>query len=301
MLVNELGTLSNRQNQLQSQAATGQRVRLPEDDPTSMRRVLDMQVQSGIVGQYRSNIAQIKELATASSDGIQAIKNVSDRASEIATSADGTVSKDELSTYATEVTQLIQQAVQSANAQWQGNYVFGGTQTNQPPFVVTTDASGNVTSVIYQGNTSTTGAEIAQNETASVQVPGANNSGSGTRGLVADSRSGADLFNHLISLQNHLLAGDTAAINSTDISNLGKDEENILYQVSSNGAVQSQLEAADAVASARQSSLGSLVSREADADLAQTLVRLNETQSAYQAALQIGSTILKQSLMDYLR
>jgi flagellar hook-associated protein 3 FlgL len=300
MLINELGTLSTQQNQLQNQAATGQRVQMPEDDPSAMRRVLDMQARSQSVGQYRTNIAQLQEMATASYNGIQAIKTISDRASEIATSVDGTTSKDALATYATEVTQLIQQAVQSANTQWQGNYIFGGTQNNQPPFTVATDASGNVSSVTYQGNASTTSAEIAQKETVSVEVPGANSTGSGARGLVSDTRSGADLFSHLISLQNHLLAGDTTAITSTDLPNLGKDEDNILYQVSNNGAVQSQLEAADAVASDQQSSLGTLVSREADADLSQTLVRLNETQSAYQAALQSGAMILHQSLMDYL-
>ena len=300
MLINELGTLSTRQNQLQSQAASGQRVKLPEDDPTAMRRALDMQARSQAIGQYRTNIAQLKEIATASYSGIQAIKTVSDRASEIATSADGTASTASLTTYATEVTQLIQQAVQSANTQWQGNYVFGGTQNNKPPFVVATDASGNVTSVTYQGNASVSTAEIAQNQTVGVQVPGANNTGSGARGLITDSRDGADFFNHLISLQNHLLAGDTAAISSTDISNLSKDEDNIVYQVGSNSAIQSQLETADAAASDQQSSFGTLVSNEVDADLSQTLVRLNETQSAYQAALQSGGTILKQSLLNYL-
>ncbi len=40
----------------------------------------------------------------------------------------------------------------SQNAQ--GEYLFGGTQNSQPPFVATTDASGNVTAVTYQGNDS---------------------------------------------------------------------------------------------------------------------------------------------------
>ena len=42
-LVTQLTSLTVRQNTLQNQAATGQRVRLPEDDPVAMRRVLDMQ------------------------------------------------------------------------------------------------------------------------------------------------------------------------------------------------------------------------------------------------------------------
>ena len=42
-LLNQLNSLSQRQNKLQDQAATGQLVKLPEDDPVAMRRVLDMQ------------------------------------------------------------------------------------------------------------------------------------------------------------------------------------------------------------------------------------------------------------------
>lgn len=300
-LVNQLAKLSNQQNKLQNQAATGQRVQLPEDDPTAMRRVLDLQTDTQALGQYRTNIARLQEMATASYEGIKSIKTVSDRAGEIATLADDTKSQAELTTYATEVTQLIQQAVQSANATYQGEYVFGGTQNDQAAFVVATDpVTGCVTSVTYQGNASVIEAEVAENATASVQVPGVNNTGSGTHGLITDSRNGADLFNHLISLQNHLLAGDTTAIKDTDIANLSKDEENILYQLGNNGAIQSQLETADAVASDQISSLGTLISREADADIAQTLVRLSQTQTAYKAALQSGATILNQSLMDYL-
>ena len=44
-----------------------------------------------------------------------------------------------------------------------------------------------------------------------------------------------------------------------------------------------------------------LVLTKADADLANTLVRLNQTQTAYQAALQSGGKILSTSLLDYLR
>ena len=39
-LITQLGNLSGRQQRLQSQAATGQRVRLPEDDPVALRRLV---------------------------------------------------------------------------------------------------------------------------------------------------------------------------------------------------------------------------------------------------------------------
>jgi flagellar hook-associated protein 3 FlgL len=300
-LLTQLTSLSQRQNKLQNQAATGQRVELPEDDPVAMRRILDMQAEGKAVGQYQRNIARHQELATASFNGMKALKSVSDRVREISVSADGLKSQDELNLYAKEVTELIKQAVQTANAKNRGDYLFSGTLSDQPPFVLTTDVDGNVTGVTYQGNTSVAETEVASGITLSTQSVGENNSGTGPRGLITDNRSGADFFNHLISLQDNLLAGNVAAIENTDRANLGNDENNFLYHLGTNGAIQSRLEASDAVANQRTDTLEALISNEADADLAQTLVRLNQTQTAYQAALQSAGKILGSSLLDYIR
>ena len=135
----------------------------------------------------------------------------------------------------------------------------------------------------------------------SAQVVGENTSGSGLRGLIADSRSGADFFNHLISLQNNLLAGDTAAIASTDRAALAQDEDNILYHISNNGALQARLEAANSATKDRSMTVETQVSREVDADLAQTFVKLGQVQTAYQAALQSGGTIMNMSLLNFLK
>jgi flagellar hook-associated protein 3 FlgL len=300
-LVNQLGRLALRQNRLQAQAATGQRVELPEDDPSAMRRVLDLQAESRRVEQYRRNIGVLQEGAQAAYAVLKGLKKISDRANEIAVLADGTKSPEQLTVYAGEITQLIKQAAELANTKHRGDHLFAGTKTNQPPFVVTANAAGQVTAVTYQGNTSIAESEIAENTTLSVQTPGANASGAGPTGLLADSRSGADLFAHLISLQNNLLAGNTTAIQSTDKAQLLKDEDHLILQMAGNGAVQSRLEATENLARSRTLTLESQVSKEADADLAQTLVRLTETQNAYRAALQSGGTILNKSLLDFLR
>jgi flagellar hook-associated protein 3 FlgL len=299
-LMTQLSQLATRQNALQNQAATGQRVQLPEDDPTAMRRVLDLKTETATLSQYQSNIDTLKESATASYDVMKALKKISDRAGELATLADGTKSQADLDTYATELNQLLEQGVQLVNSKYRGDYLFSGTLSNQTPFVAT-HTNSQISAVAYWGNPDTTAVEIAENTTLSVQIPGANNSGTGARGLITDSRSGADFFAHLITLRDHLQSGNTAAITSTDTVNLAKDEDNFLYQFGTNGVVQARLSAASSIATNRIGSLGKMVSNEADADLAQTLVKLSETQNAYKAALQSGATILNQSLLDYLQ
>ncbi len=300
-LVNQLNDLAVRQNRLQNQAATGQRIQSPEDDPAGMRRVLDLQSEARSVGQYRRNIASLREHAQSTYEVMRGLKQVSDRAGELAILADGTKSPADLRNYATEITELIKRAAQLANTQFRGDYLLGGTRNNQPPFVSTQNASGQVTAVTYQGNQSVAENEIAEGVIVSAQSPGANASGSGSRGLITDSRFGADFFNHLISLQNHLLAADTASIAGTDRPSLAADEENLLVQVSGNGVLQARLEATEAIAAQRAGSLEVMVSREVDVDLSEVLVRLNQTQTAYQAALQSGAKLLNTSLLDYLR
>ncbi len=299
-LINQLNELSQRQQRLQNQAATGQRIQLPEDDPAAVRRVLDLQMEAKSVAQYKNNIASLTETAQATYGVMTGLKKVLDRAGELATLADGTKSPAELKLYATELTQLIKQGVQLTQAKYRGDYLLSGTRSDQSPFVMTTDADNNVSSVTYQGNESVPQSEIAEGAVMSAHIIGANSSGSGPRGLITDSRFGADFFNHLISLQNHLLAGDTASVANTDRAALANDEENLVAHLGNNGAVQARLEAAAASASSRGDSLEKSVSREADADLTQTLVRLSQTQNAYQAALQSGARLLSTSLLDYL-
>ena len=138
-LLHQVTSLSQRQNKLQTQAVTGQRVQLPEDDPVSMRRILDMQAESKSVGQYQRNISRHQELATASFNSMKALKNISDRVRELSISADGLKSQDELNLYAKEVTELIKQAVQTANTENRGDYLFSGTlsdRSNLPPLAL---------------------------------------------------------------------------------------------------------------------------------------------------------------------
>lgn len=300
-LITQLGSLAARQARLQSQAATGQRVRLPEDDPVALRRVLDLQSEFSSTGQYTRNIARQTELAQASFTSIKALKTLSDRAGEIATQADDLKSPEELKFYAQEITEMIKQAVSLMNATNRGDTIFGGTVTNQPPFVMALDANGNVASVTYQGNLTLAESEISEGVTLTPQAIGENTTGSGPRGLVTDSRAGADLFNHLISLQNNLLSGNTTAIAAVDRVNLSSDEANLLSHMSANGAIQARLESTDSLNRQRGLSIETQVSKEVDADLAQTLVKLSQTQTAYEAALQSGAQALNLSLLDYLR
>jgi flagellar hook-associated protein 3 FlgL len=301
-MVTKLNLLSAKEYQLQNQASTGQTISAPEDNPAGMAQALNLQAQNSAVTQYSQNISTLQTNATVTGNALTSLQTITEKASEIATSADGTSTPAQLQADATQVTQLIQEAAQLMNTQNGSQYVFGGTNSSQAPFTVSTDANGNVTAVTYQGNTSVSQSEIADNTSLAVNVPGQNNSGSGARGVVSDSRYGTDLFNHLISLQNNLQSGNTSAITTIDAPNLSKDDDNIIWQVANNGATQSRLQAAASFATTQQTGLQQSLSNVAGADLAQTLTQLSQAQNAYQVALQTSSQILQlqQSVLNSL-
>jgi flagellar hook-associated protein 3 FlgL len=302
-MLNQFSTLVSQQDNLQSEVSTGLSVQAPSDNPAAMADTLDDLSNQAAQTQYSANISTLQTRATSIYNAMDSVQTLVSRADEIATSSgSGTASQADLDNYASQVQQLIQQAVSLGNTQdpASGQYLFGGTDSTSTPFTTTTDAStGDVTGVTYQGNSSVNQVPVAAGTTLSVDVPGANTSGSGPRGLFTDSQSGADLFNHLISLQNDLTSGDTSAI-TADGADLQKDESNLTYQVANNGAVQTRLASAATFATNQSTSLTSMISKSSGADLVQTMVQLNQAQTSYQAALQSSAKIMQLSILNYL-
>ncbi len=300
-LVVQLRQLTEKQNRLQTQAATGQRLQWADDDPAAMERALGLQTGRRANDQYTKNIDFLKERTTASVSSIRSLNKILDRANELAVLADGTKSPAQLRDYAGEVDQLIRQAVQTGNVKHRSDYIFGGTKSDRPPFVVTENADGKVGKVDFNGNSDVPELEIAEGSKIPMQISGVNASGTGSSGLFSDSRAGTDVFAHLIAFRDHLAAGDVGAVASTDRPGLVQDEDNVLYGLASVGASQARLESASSAVRNRSSELRQSLTEATGADMAQTLVQLSATQTAYRAALQSGANLLGVSLMDYLR
>jgi flagellar hook-associated protein 3 FlgL len=301
LLIEQLNRLGARQVALQAQAATGQRVSRPEDDPLAAAHLLEMQSERRATVQFGRNIEAERHRATASFSAIKALKRISDRAGEIATLADELKSPADLAQYGSEVDQLIREALQLANTRHNGGYLFAGTRSDQPAFAAVVSAAGTITTVRYQGNESVPEIEIAEGRTLTGASIGANLGGGGPKGLLQDQASGADFFEHLLSLRDHLLAGNTTAIADKDRANLARDEEALLFHISQNGLAQARLQAASQLHATRVEEVDARATSEVGADLAQTLAELSATTTAYQAALQSSAQIMRLSLMDYLR
>jgi flagellar hook-associated protein 3 FlgL len=287
-IVRQIDRLSSQQASLQAQVSTGQRITNPEDDPAAIASALGVESQLHEIQQYGQNATQALTLAQTSYAGLQGLKTVSDRAGQLATLGTGTLGASAMAAYGTETNQLIEQAVQTANTNFGGSYIYGGTAVATPPFNVTRDANGQITGVTYVGNQSQAAIPLSNSSSITPSTDGATNSGM------------ADFINNLVSLRDALNSGDTSAVSNTQ-TGLSSSEDMIVSAIGTNGGIQTRIQAAQTQQKSATTNLQSVLSSKVDADLPTTVVKLSQAQTAYQAALQSAVNVMQLSILNYLK
>lgn len=298
----QLNQLQSSQNQLENEASTGLSVSLPEDDPTAMAQALGLQSAAAANTQYQKNITQLQSDAANASTPINQIQNLVSQASQLALNAGGANGNStDLQADANTVEGYLSNILTLANStDSNGNYIFGGSNTSSPPFVATYDSNNNITAITYQGNTDVSSGQIAPNVSVTASVVGANTTGSGPQGLLIDSASGVNVFNDLISFQQQFATGKAANLSSSNATNLEADDNHLINQISANSVVQSTLESANTNNTDVAANLSSQLTTDTSANLSDTLTKLSQTQTAYQAALESGVLVMNLSITQYL-
>jgi flagellar hook-associated protein 3 FlgL len=284
----ELQQLDSQQSTLQAEVSSGLAVTQPSDDPGVFGQVIQEEGQSNQLAQFNQNATQALDTANSSYAGITSLTQIYDRATQLATLGSGTLGASANSGYADELNQLIQQAVTVANSQSAGNYLYGGTATNTPPFTTTTDSSGNITAVSYVGNSEQTAIPLSASSSVSPSTSGTTNSGF------------ADIINNMIAVRNALTANDPNALAtaSTALNNAG---DTLSTAAADNGAVQLRIQSEQTQEQSTATEVSSLISSQTSANLPQTITQLNQAQIAYQAAMETAVKVMQLSLTQYIQ
>lgn len=276
------------QARVQNQIASGQKISRADEDPFAAQRILTMQAGSEQAQQYFRNAGHTLDISSASFSAVDEIRKVSDRVGEIASaSGSGVTSSESYAAYAKELDELLEHAVAATSRIFDGQYLLGGTKTDAPPFTVTRDAQGQVTSVAYVG--AAQGASFAVSENASISP-------------FTDGAANVQLggfINTLVALRDAMQSGDAAAV-SAQRPALQSGENGVLTTLGRLGAQQRRLELSQDANSASFNELATRISAANDIDLSQAVIELTKSQTAYQASIQSTAKILSQSLLDYL-
>lgn len=277
--------------------ATGRRISVPSDDPVGIGRSEFLRTALVENEQYAANAAEAYSWLEATDAALDQMGNVLHKARELAVyGANGSLSGEARQALAKEVNQLLQQAVQVANSDYGGRFIFAGFQTRPNPPAYTAPYTGipagpSWAAVNYNGGPATDAMEyeISQGVTLRVNVTGEQAFGPG----------GNDLFTALIGLRDHLTANDAAAV-SNDIAVLDGFMDNLLQWRAEVGARMNHLEATQDRLSAQKVNLTRLLSQVEDADMAQVIMDLKMQETIYRAALDSGARIIQPTLLDFL-
>ncbi|OHB56500.1 MAG: flagellar hook-associated protein 3, partial [Planctomycetes bacterium GWF2_50_10] len=168
---------SSALSRLQEQAATGQRIIRPSDDPFGAYRVLNLETENRTMSNYSSNIADVVDTLDVSSSTILNIQqNVSNARTIVTQIITGTFADQSghRDIAAQAVDDLLEQVVSLANSKYLNQYIFGGTNTNDAPYVVERDGNGDIISCTYQGADTSRVVEVAPDVRAETMLVGRN-------------------------------------------------------------------------------------------------------------------------------
>src|SRR5271163_951271 len=132
------------------QISTGRSVNVPSDNPTAAALLVENNDQATFTGGYLHSISSVQgQLSTAGSTLSSVTTSLQQALSLGIEAADGTVSATDQAAIVVQLQGIQSQLVSLANTTYEGNYIFAGTATNTPPYVVDgTSPSG----VDYVGN-----------------------------------------------------------------------------------------------------------------------------------------------------
>jgi flagellin-like hook-associated protein FlgL len=127
---------------LQEQLATGRRLRKPSDDPIDVANAIKLRTKKTQLSQYKRNIEDGMAVMGVASSAMSSMNELLHRARELAVQgANGTYTDNDRIYMQKEVDQIFRQMMSVINTQFKGNYVFNGTNTKTPPYVIARSSS----------------------------------------------------------------------------------------------------------------------------------------------------------------
>lgn len=298
-MMNQMLTSSITGNQAsvyekQQQVASGKRINKASDDPTAWAKVAGLEQQQNELNGY------LKATESASSNLLfldQSLSSVSDllqHASELSVKGSGgTLNDVDRDALAEQLDQLLEDLVMVSNSKYNGQYQFGGVDTQTEPFSVTRDVDGAINGVTYDGGSFASTVEVAPGDAVPKQLVG----GGASNGILISSTG--DAFGTLTSMRDELRAGNNLAESGLQIQ-MDAISEKVLTDRASVGAFIEHAGFVAEIHSAKDTALATSISGLEDLDIAEAVTELAAKQTAYEAALSMASKTLNTSLMNYL-
>ena len=274
-----------RTEQLQNQITSGSRITRPSDDPIGAARALNLRESLDQSDQYVRNIDQATSWLNSTDSVLDAVTQAVNRARELAVQgASETLSPNDRASIAAEISQLQQHVLDLAGSKYGPYYMFAGTDSDAPGFVLA--QSTNTNPAAYQGNDEVVMRTVAQGTSINVNT---------------DARATFNpVFEALETLRTGLVGNNTTQV-QTSLMSFDSALDSVNTSRAQIGAKVNRLD----FLRNRQLDIGvnltALLSEVKDVDMAEAITSFSMAQNVYNASLKAGAQGLQPSLLDYLR
>jgi flagellar hook-associated protein 3 FlgL len=271
---------------LNEKIASGKLINRPSDNPTGV--VDSMAIKSSLsqIEQYQRGIQTGASWLNLRESVLSNIQELVGRAREIGTQmGSDTQNADTRASAATEVGQLLKEAITLANSELGGNYIFAGYRIKTTPFAAT--MVGGIETAQYLGDTNDFQIQIGKDDAVVV--------GKNGQTTLMDS----SLFTALGTLKKALEDNDAATIRQ-QLDQLKTADDYLNNEIADTGAKANGLDVKDAIWSDLTLNFKERLSTIEDADLAEIITELKQKEVAYQAALMSSARLMELSILNYL-
>lgn len=287
----DLNRIQLRAEKAQRQLSSGLRMNSISDYPDQIGVLLQSRAELAATEQTKANLGRAKTEVDAAENalenGIKAVERIRVLGSQGLT---GTASANSRTVIAGEVESLFRQLVNISNTAIDGRYIFAGSADQAPPYAVDlTQASG---ATPYAGGNATRQIQDSSGVRLSLARTGLE---------IFDSPTPSrNVFTAVNNLRVALLANDDAAIEAAQ-ADIGTSLEHLNEQLAFYGSTQNLVAESSAAAGKKILSLQTQIADTEGADLAQSILELQEATTHRQAALQAKGQEDRRTVFDFLR
>jgi flagellar hook-associated protein 3 FlgL len=282
--LDNINQLKSRLDKAQTEVSTGKTVNRLSDDPLAASQASRLTAVMGANDQFIAMNDQLRSRLELTDTVVQAFIQSVDAAKVLAAQAlSGATTPESRAALATEVEGVWEQILSESNTQFNGTFLFAGTQTTVPPF----DDSGG--SLVYNGNNEATYQRLDRTVVIQTNVTG--------QELFLDS---PPAFTVLDNLKTAILANDTTAIRAA-LDDLDVISGRVNTFAARAGNSLQLIDQIQGTLRAHNLALQENISRMTDADLAKSITDLNLTNQALNVSMNAQAQVQQLSLLDFLR
>ncbi|PTQ57173.1 MAG: Flagellar hook-associated protein FlgL [Candidatus Carbobacillus altaicus] len=290
-----------RLDRYQAQLETGKKITRPSEDPVTAVMTVRAQAELRGIAQFERNASTLLSwVQTTDAALFEAQDLMKTLREKMVQASSDTLGETAMKALAAEIRQIKEQFGAIANTSIGGRYVFGGTNTLDPPYVEgafqeTSDngpATGNDPgSGKYGGNDAVIDVALKPGIDLPLNVIGKTL-------FNTQDKDGRTFFAFLDQVADQLEQGRPVG---DLLGALDEHEDRFLTTHTTLGAVEGRLELMLSRLSSEAGITEELLSRQSDVDIAEIVTRLSMQENVHRAALATGARILMPTLMDFLR